>query len=558
MAAKLPLPKGIFAHGWWTVRGEKISKSMPATRIDPLEARRRARRRSARPPDRHRCDALLPAARGAARQRRRLHVRVAVRPVQRRARERPRQPRQPQPDADRRSSPPSIRRRATTRVDAPRPARAARSAGAPRPRARAAAQLEAMAPSARARGDLAARRRGEPLHRPDAAVGAGEGSDRTSRSATRCSTPAGEPVGDRAAHRAGAADDRPRRCASWIGDTRRRSRGPSRSTADMLARRRRCRRRRRTPLFPRLDDAAQAKILAQIVGDAAAPRRRCRPRREAAAPAAKPAAPPRSPPRRRRQHRTAAITLRRLRQARAAGRHGARRPPPSRRRRSCSTSRSISARRKPRSIVAGIAEAYAPEQLVGKQVIVVANLAPRQARGPRLGGHDPRRRRRGDPRTFRARSRRARRERGYDSRGMSEHRRAAAPRGQRTCRRRVDRPGADARCTRTSRRCSAASTPTTATIGKRFPAVVRDLSTNGAFISGAPLPLLVARRDQVRDPRHRPDRRDRLGAVAAHRRLRAPGRRRHHHACPRASACCSSRSRSRRAPRSPRSSRGST
>jgi hypothetical protein len=29
------------------------------------------------------------------------------------------------------------------------------------------------------------------------------------------------------------------------------------------------------------------------------------------------------------------------------------------------------------------------------------------------------------------------------------------------------------------------------TIGKRFPAVVRDLSTNGAFISGAPLPLLA-------------------------------------------------------------------
>ena len=28
------------------------------------------------------------------------------------------------------------------------------------------------------------------------------------------------------------------------------------------------------------------------------------------------------------------------------------------------------------------------------------------------------------------------------------------------------------------------------TIGKRFPAVVRDLSTNGAFISGTPLPLL--------------------------------------------------------------------
>jgi hypothetical protein len=30
----------------------------------------------------------------------------------------------------------------------------------------------------------------------------------------------------------------------------------------------------------------------------------------------------------------------------------------------------------------------------------------------------------------------------------------------------------------------------TSTVGKKFPAVVRDLSTNGAFISGAPLPLL--------------------------------------------------------------------
>ena len=37
MSAKLPLPKGIYAHGWWTVRGEKISKSMPATRIDPVK-----------------------------------------------------------------------------------------------------------------------------------------------------------------------------------------------------------------------------------------------------------------------------------------------------------------------------------------------------------------------------------------------------------------------------------------------------------------------------------------------------------------------------------------
>src|SRR6478736_5426206 len=37
-------------------------------------------------------------------------------------------------------------------------------------------------------------------------------------------------------------------------------------------------------------------------------------------------------------------------------------------------------------------------------------------------------------------------------------------------------------------------------IGQRFPAVVRDLSTNGAFISGPPLPLLarVALKFEVR------------------------------------------------------------
>ncbi len=35
MSAGLPLPKTVLAHGWWTVRGQKISKSMPATRVDP-------------------------------------------------------------------------------------------------------------------------------------------------------------------------------------------------------------------------------------------------------------------------------------------------------------------------------------------------------------------------------------------------------------------------------------------------------------------------------------------------------------------------------------------
>ena len=36
---------------------------------------------------------------------------------------------------------------------------------------------------------------------------------------------------------------------------------------------------------------------------------------------------------------------------------------------------------KPRTIVAGIREAYAPEAMVGKSVIVVANLAPRKMAG---------------------------------------------------------------------------------------------------------------------------------------------------------------------------------
>ncbi len=35
MSAGLPLPDTIYTHGWWTVRGEKMSKSMPATRVDP-------------------------------------------------------------------------------------------------------------------------------------------------------------------------------------------------------------------------------------------------------------------------------------------------------------------------------------------------------------------------------------------------------------------------------------------------------------------------------------------------------------------------------------------
>ena len=35
----------------------------------------------------------------------------------------------------------------------------------------------------------------------------------------------------------------------------------------------------------------------------------------------------------------------------------------------------------PRSLVAGIAEAYRPEQLIGRKVVIVANLEPRKVRG---------------------------------------------------------------------------------------------------------------------------------------------------------------------------------
>ncbi|MBN2575161.1 MAG: methionine--tRNA ligase, partial [Deltaproteobacteria bacterium] len=35
MSAGLPPPKGVFCHGYITVKGQKISKSLPATRVDP-------------------------------------------------------------------------------------------------------------------------------------------------------------------------------------------------------------------------------------------------------------------------------------------------------------------------------------------------------------------------------------------------------------------------------------------------------------------------------------------------------------------------------------------
>jgi len=37
MSAGLPMPGGIFCHGYLTVKGQKISKSLPATRVDPAQ-----------------------------------------------------------------------------------------------------------------------------------------------------------------------------------------------------------------------------------------------------------------------------------------------------------------------------------------------------------------------------------------------------------------------------------------------------------------------------------------------------------------------------------------
>jgi methionyl-tRNA synthetase len=35
----------------------------------------------------------------------------------------------------------------------------------------------------------------------------------------------------------------------------------------------------------------------------------------------------------------------------------------------------------PRTIIAGIAQQYTPEQMIGRKIVIVANLAPRKLRG---------------------------------------------------------------------------------------------------------------------------------------------------------------------------------
>ena len=97
-SAGLPPPKQIFCHGYLTVKGQKISKSLHDDQDRPERDRRRAGRRSA---------ALLRAARVHARRRRRLHLRGAVPALRVRPRQRPRQPAEPDASRWRTSSSPA-------------------------------------------------------------------------------------------------------------------------------------------------------------------------------------------------------------------------------------------------------------------------------------------------------------------------------------------------------------------------------------------------------------------------------------------------------------------
>ena len=215
-----------------------------------------------------------------------------------------------------------------------------------------------------------------------------------------------------------------------------------------------------SPLFPRLDDKLQQVILDKIVppdaaaGPAAGRRRRPRhARRPIAPPGAPPAAEPRSaplPPIKIDEFGRIELRVGTVLSAAAV--------PKARKLLQLSVDLGEP---QPRSIVAGIAETYAPDQIVGKQVIVVANLEPATIRGiPSQGmllaaGDGP------GPGTFRARSPRARRNAGTIGwLDMSELRRAARLVVNAPADRRVDRPGPDARCTPTSRRCSGGSRPT--------------------------------------------------------------------------------------------------
>jgi methionyl-tRNA synthetase len=405
LAAKLPLPKGILAHGWWTVRGEKISKSMPATRIDPTAL----------------ADALgagSPLGRAIGIDAMRYYLLREV-------------PLGNDGDftfeslferfnADLANDLGNLVNRSLTlltKFEAEHPpARDAAAAAAGAGSAAAAgndsphAQLEAHAvETARAAAAhfeaLAPSRALEAIWR---FIGtANRFIDQTRPWAMAKAKDPALPhtlwtlqaslwvIGRLIAPVLPATAAKLR---EWIGDTGELTwpvqagsgRDPDAPAVPQWADLQ-LRASAPSPLFPRLDEAAQAKIFAQIVGEHAAP---------AAAPAA-PAAPAAKPAAGTKPAAAAGKQPEAPAQAEAPadasitmadfGRVELR------------TGRVLSAvavpkakkllhlsvdlgEAQPRSIVAGIAEAYAPDQLVGKQVIVVANLAPATIRGIRSEG----------------------------------------------------------------------------------------------------------------------------------------------------------------------------
>jgi methionyl-tRNA synthetase len=130
-----------------------------------------------------------------------------------------------------------------------------------------------------------------------------------------------------------------------------------------------------TPLFPRLDDDKQAAIIRAVLPDAMlAPAPTATP--PAATTAASPAAPAPSGP-------TITYDDFSKLELRVGKVLSAAAVPKAKKLLHLAVDLGEAA---PRSIVAGIAEAYAPDALVGRQVIVVANLAPATIRGIRSEG----------------------------------------------------------------------------------------------------------------------------------------------------------------------------
>ena len=134
------------------------------------------------------------------------------------------------------------------------------------------------------------------------------------------------------------------------------------------------------PLFPRLDDKAQARILQAVVGDAAAVPVPFAPATHETARHAAPPPPPQTP-----VATPNMITIDDFgrMQLRVGKVLSAQAVPKAKKLLHLSVDLGEA---EPRSIVAGIAEAYAPDALVGKQVIVVANLAPATIRGIKSEG----------------------------------------------------------------------------------------------------------------------------------------------------------------------------